>query len=99
MWKEAFVPKYSSIRTVMSVQYTRVTDRRRTYGQITTPYTALGQRRAVKAKFHDTGPTGPDRTRADPSGLFRETRAADPGLRQSSRTLSGRVRSGPCSGI
>ena len=65
MWKEAFVPKYSSIRTVMSVQYTRVTDRRRTDGQITTPYTALGQRRAVKAKFHDTGPTGPARTRVD----------------------------------
>ena len=53
----------------------------------------------VKAKFHYTGPTGPDRTRADPHGLFRETRAADPGLRQSPRTLSGRVRSGPCSGI
>jgi len=52
----------------------------------------------LKAKFHYTGPTGPDRTRTDPRGLFRETRAADPGLRQSPRILSGRVRSGPCSG-
>ena len=42
----------------------------------------------VKAKFHYTGPT------ADPRGLFRETPAADPGLRQSPRTLvgSGRAR-------
>jgi len=39
----------------------------------------------VKAKFHHTGPTGPDRTRTDPRGLFRETRAADPGLRLSPR--------------
>ena len=37
--------------------------------------------------------------RPDPRGLFRETRAADPDLRQSQRTLSGRVRLGPCSGI
>jgi len=37
----------------------------------------------VKAKFHYTGQTGPDRTRTDPHGLFRETRAADPGLRRS----------------
>ena len=54
---------------------------------------------AVKAEFHYTGPTGPDRTRTDLRGLFLETWAADPGLRQSPRTLSGRVRSGPCSGI
>ena len=46
------------------------------------------------AKFHYTGPTGPARTRTGPHGLFRETRAADPGLRQSLRTLSGRVGSG-----
>ena len=45
----------------------------------------------VKAKFHYTDPTGPDRTRTDPHGLFLETRAADPGLRQSPRTLSGPV--------
>jgi len=44
-------------------------------------------------------PRGPARTLTDSRGLFRETRAADPGLRQSLRTLSGRVRSGPCSGI
>ena len=31
------------------------------------------------------------RARPDPRGLFRETRAADPGLRQSPRTLSGRA--------
>ena len=34
-----------------------------------------------KAKFHS------DRTRTEPRGLFRETRAADSGLRQSPRTL------------
>ena len=39
------------------------------------------------------------RARPDPRGLFRETRAANPGLRQSPRTMSGRVLSGPCSGI
>ena len=53
----------------------------------------------VIGKFHYTGPTRPDRTRTDPRRLFRETRAADPGLRQSPRTLSGRVRSGPYRGI
>jgi len=50
----------------------------------------------VTAEFHHTGPTGPDQTksartlsetRADPAGY--------PGLQQSLRTLSGRVRSGP----
>jgi len=44
---------------------------------------------SIKAKFHYTGPTGPDRTRADPHGperSFSETRAAK---------KSVRVRSGP----
>ena len=51
--------------------------------------------RVVKAKFHYTGPTGPDRTHTDPHELFRETLAADPGLRQVRGLClvgSGRVR-------
>jgi len=54
----------------------------------------------VIAKFHYTGPTGPDHTRPDPHGLF-----CGPGLRETplgpcgSPTESVRVRSGPCSGI
>ena len=42
------------------------------------------------------------RARSDPRGLAKtlsKTRAADPGHRQSPRSLSGRVRAGPCSGI
>jgi len=42
------------------------------------------------------------RARPDPRGLAKtlsKTRAADPGHRQSPRSLSGRVRAGPCSGI
>jgi len=51
------------------------------------------------AKFNYTGPTGPDQTK---SADF----VGDPGLRPGSREkvragtcASGRVRSGPCSGI
>ena len=51
----------------------------------------------VKAKFHYTGPTGPARTssetRTDPREFL-----GDPG-RKRSPCGSGRVRSGPCSGI
>ena len=50
----------------------------------------------IKAKFHYTGPTGPDRTRTDPHGLF-----CGPGLRETplgpcgSPTKSVPVRAGP----
>ena len=60
----------------------------------------------VKAKFHYTGPTGPARTRAEffarPGPQTRVSDKVRAGPRESptkSRTLSGPVRSGPCSGI
>jgi len=46
----------------------------------------------VIAKFHYTGPTGPDQTK---SADF----VGDPGLRPGLAKKSARVRSGPCSGI
>ena len=53
----------------------------------------------VIAKFHYTGPTGPDRTRTDLS----ETRTGPTEFRRKKVRAgpcgSGRVRSGPCSGI
>ena len=54
---------------------------------------------SVKAKFHYTGPTGPDRTRADFVGDPHEPTEflGDPG--RSGPCGSGWVRSGPCSGI
>jgi len=58
------------------------------------------QARAVIAKCHYTDPTGPARTRTDfvgdPHGPNRVSRRPGP---QKSPCLSGRVRSGPCSGI
>jgi len=61
----------------------------------------------LKAEFLYTDPTGPDHTKSadfvgDPRGPSR-TFSRDPGRRpgspRKSRTLCGRVRSGPCSGI
>jgi len=54
----------------------------------------------VIAKFHCTGPTGPDRTRTDffAARVSEKLRWVRVGLRQSP-CGSVRVRSGPCSGI
>jgi len=57
-------------------------------------FSELGLRAStLKAEFHYTGPTGPDRTLSETARTqrsFAETRAAN---------KSVRVRSGPCSGI
>jgi len=46
------MPKTSSIRLVVSIQYRLVTDGR-TDGHTTTSYTALAQHRAVKTRFQN----------------------------------------------
>ena len=51
----------------------------------------------VKAKFHYTGPTGPDRTRADPHGLWRRparTQRSFSETRAAKKVREGPVRSG-----
>jgi len=50
----------------------------------------------VKAKFHYTGPTGPDRTRTDPHGLCRRPARAQGSFSETrAAKMSERVRSGP----
>ena len=50
----------------------------------------------VKAKFHYTGPTGPDRTRTGPHGLCRRPARAQGSFSETrAAKMSERVRSGP----
>jgi len=51
--------------------------------------------RDVYAKFHYTGPTGPDRTRADPHGLCRRPARTNGVSMRSVSFGSVRVRAGP----
>ena len=51
--------------------------------------------RRLKAKFHYTGPTGPDQTRPDPHGLCRRPARTNGVSRRSGSFGSVRVRAGP----
>jgi len=67
---------------------------RRTASEVCLPTRALTPC-LVKAKFHYTGPTGPARTRTDPHGLFRETRAVWVEFRHGPDRTFPRLRPGP----